>query len=102
MASFSIDFPDVTILATLGDDLTIEPVGGTPTIIKGVFEERYIDDAFAEIGVIYPTVEIDIEDKQYFKNGFVLKFNGKSYKVLRMIPSQVEKTLVVLRSFFEV
>lgn len=99
MTSFSLDFPDDDILDILGDDVTIIRPSGGSTTIKGEFEYRYMEDELGtSIGIHYPVVEINNSDAPLFQKKYIVIFDGKRYSVLNKRPTDMGKTLVILRS----
>lgn len=99
MPSFSLDFPDNEILEVLGDDIEVIDDVGTSTMIKGVFEHKYMENELGdEVGIHYPTVEVDNDKASLFQKKYRVIFETVEYSVLNVIPSDVEKTLVILRS----
>ena len=100
MVSFTDSFPDNSILAILGDDIThIEPGGGT-TELKGEFEFKFLDDELGDqVDIIYPVAEIGNADAVGISaKDSRIRVSGVVYKILRKRPIAVGKTQLVLRS----
>ena len=99
MASFSLDFPDDVVLNVLGDDITVIPVSGGSYNVKGEFAWKFLDDELGDsIGIQHPTIEINSNDVSKFKRKAKVIFDGTKYIVMKVIPSDMQKHLVILRS----
>ncbi len=100
MSSFTDTFPDNSILAILGDDIThIEPAGGT-TELKGEFEFKFLDDELGDqLDIIYPVAEIgNVDASTISAKDSRIRVSGVVYKILRKRPIAVGKTQLILRS----
>ena len=100
MTSFTDLFPDSAILDVLGDDIEhLKASGGTPEIMKGEFEMKYLDEEVGDrIDIIYPVVELNNADATKIKRDDRIRVSGTVYKILKKRPIAVGKTQVVLRS----
>lgn len=99
MASFSIDFPDDVVLSVLGDDVTVIPLSGGSYTVSGEFAFKFLEDELGDkIGDQYPTFEINSDQVSKFKRKAKVKFNNETYIVTKVIPSDMSKHLVIMRS----
>lgn len=99
MPSFSLDFPDDEILDILGDDIEVFNPGGGSTIVKGEFEFKYMENELGDsISIQYPTIIINNSDARLFGRKYRVEFDNEDYTVLKQQPSEVGKTLVILRN----
>lgn len=99
MASFSLDFPDDEILLILGDDIKVFNPGGGFTEIKGEFEFKYMENELGEsVSIQYPTILVNDSDADLFGKKYKVEFNGETYTVISNQPSDVGKTLIILRN----
>lgn len=100
MASFSLDFPDDEILDELGDDIELIDINTqASTPLRGVFEYKYVDEGLGDqVGIHYPTVEVNNDKASLFVKTSKVKFDGKLYRILNQHPADMGKTLIILRS----
>ncbi len=101
--SFLLDFPDDEIVDILGDTVSLEDDVGGSTTMKVVFEHRVIYDAVADLEVQHPVIVVNDEEKDLFKTGYRVGFNGKFYKILRGLPDEKEngKYVFTMRSDYD-
>lgn len=99
MASFSLHFPDDEILNILGDDIRVFNPGGGFTDVRGEFEFKYMEDELGEaVSIQYPTLTVNNSVAPLFGKKYKVEFDDSMYVVINQQPSDVGKTLVILRN----
>lgn len=98
MAGFADDFPDVAVMAALGDVITLVKSGGGTVTFNGVFEYKYIEmDEVDRLDVIYPVIECNDADASAVDRKDKLQFDGKTYGVFKKRPIDVGMTQIILK-----
>lgn len=101
MASYSLDFEELDdeILDILGDDITVFNPGGGSQIIKGEFEFKFMEDELGDmVDIRYPTIIVNNSIAHLFDKKIRVEFDDVIYTVLKQLPSDVGKTLIILRT----
>ena len=98
MVGFADNFPDDVIMDALGDDITLIKSGGGSSVIKAVFEYKYIEsDDAARFDEVFPTIEcLDTVAKTIDRND-TFKYGVKVFRILKKRPIDVGMTQIILK-----